>query len=99
MAILYFSDVLCRVGLDPAKVKLIRHALTDPGFKACYNKGVSAGDMTIGRYLSATKGPKQNSMHVIGWEIPCRIHRMSRRMVSRGKNGFRAKMSITIYRG
>ena len=38
MAILYFSDVLCRVGLDPAKVKLIRHALTDPGFKACYNK-------------------------------------------------------------
>ena len=33
MAILYFSDVLCRVGLDPAKVKLIRHALTDPGVK------------------------------------------------------------------
>ncbi|KAF5059969.1 hypothetical protein DSECCO2_330530 [anaerobic digester metagenome] len=37
MAILYFSDVLNKVGLNPAKVKLIRHALTDKGFKACYD--------------------------------------------------------------
>lgn len=37
MAALYFSDVLKRSGLDPAKVKLIRHALTDKGFKACYD--------------------------------------------------------------
>jgi hypothetical protein len=36
MAILYFSDVLRKVGLDPAKVKLIRHALTDKRFRACY---------------------------------------------------------------
>ncbi len=27
MAIFYFSDVLRKVGLDPSKVKLIRHAL------------------------------------------------------------------------
>lgn len=37
MAILYFSDILRKVGLNPAKVKLIRHALTDKGFKACYD--------------------------------------------------------------
>lgn len=40
MAILYFSDVLRKVGLEPAKVKLIRHALTDKGFKSCYDKNM-----------------------------------------------------------
>lgn len=40
MAILYFSDVLKKVGLEPSKVKLIRHALTDKGFKSCYDKGM-----------------------------------------------------------
>ena len=40
MAILYFSDILRKVGLDPAKVKLIRHALTDKGFKSCYDKNM-----------------------------------------------------------
>lgn len=40
MAILYFSDVLKKVGLEPAKVKLIRHALTDKGFKSCYEKNM-----------------------------------------------------------
>lgn len=37
MAILYFSDVLRKVGIDPLKVKIIRHALTDKRFKACYD--------------------------------------------------------------
>lgn len=36
MAILYFSDVLRKVGLDPAKVKLIRHSLADKEFQSCY---------------------------------------------------------------
>ena len=40
MAILYFSDVLKKVGLEPAKVKLIRHALTDKGFRSCYDKNM-----------------------------------------------------------
>ena len=40
MAILCFSDILQKVGLDPAKVKLIRHALTDKRFKECYDKGM-----------------------------------------------------------
>lgn len=40
MAILYFSDVLRKVGLDPAKVKLIRHSLRDKGFKECYDKNL-----------------------------------------------------------
>lgn len=38
MAILYFSDVLKKAGLDPAKVKLIRHALVHERFKSCYDK-------------------------------------------------------------
>lgn len=37
MAILYLSDVLKKVGLESSKVKLIRHTVSDPGFKACYN--------------------------------------------------------------
>ena len=40
MAILYFSDVLNKVGLDPRKVKLICHALTDKGFRDCYDKNM-----------------------------------------------------------
>ena len=38
MAILSFSDILRKVNIDPARVKLIRHALTDKGFKECYDK-------------------------------------------------------------
>ena len=38
MPILSFADVLNKVGLEPSKVKLIRHALTDRGFKDCYEK-------------------------------------------------------------
>ena len=41
MAILNFSDVLRNVGLEPKKVKLIRHALSDPGFRACYDIGMT----------------------------------------------------------
>lgn len=37
MAILYFSDVLQKVGIDPAKVKLIRHSLNHKGFKVCFD--------------------------------------------------------------
>ena len=38
MAILNFSDVLKKVGLDPKRVKLIRHSLTDREFRKCYEK-------------------------------------------------------------
>ncbi len=40
MAILYFSDILRKVDIDPAKVKLIRHSLNDAGFEDCYKKGL-----------------------------------------------------------
>lgn len=39
MVILYFSDILKKVGLDPKKVKLIRHALSDKVFKECADNG------------------------------------------------------------
>ena len=46
MAILNFSDVLKKVGLDPKRVKLIRHSLTDREFRKCYEK-----NMVMGIYL------------------------------------------------
>ena len=41
MAILNFSDVLKKVGLEPKEVKLIRHALSDERFRACYKAGMA----------------------------------------------------------
>ena len=41
MAILHFSDVLKNVGLDPKKVKLLRHALSDNKFYECYRVGMT----------------------------------------------------------
>ena len=40
MQLLYLSDILRRAGLDIAKVKLIRHALSDKGFYDCYKAGM-----------------------------------------------------------
>ena len=40
MAVLYFSDILRKVDIDPKKVKLIRHALTDSGFRDCYQQNM-----------------------------------------------------------
>ena len=39
MAVLSFPDLLQKAGLNPEKVKLIRHSMTDIGFKACYDAG------------------------------------------------------------
>ena len=36
MALLSFSDILIKAGLDPKRVKLIRHALSDKAFKDNY---------------------------------------------------------------
>lgn len=38
MAVLYFSDVLNKVGIDPKKVKLIRHTYAHETFRACVEK-------------------------------------------------------------
>ena len=40
MAVLYFSDILQKIGLEPKKVKLIRHSLSDEGFKTCFEHGM-----------------------------------------------------------
>lgn len=36
MSLLHFTDILKKAGLDPAKVKLIRHSLGDKDFSKCY---------------------------------------------------------------
>ncbi len=41
MSLLYLTDILLRNGIDPHEVKLIRHALSDDGFRDCYNKGMT----------------------------------------------------------
>lgn len=40
MALLSFSDILIKAGLDPKRVKLIRHVLSDKAFKKCYDKNM-----------------------------------------------------------
>lgn len=40
MASLYLTDILRRNEIDPEKVRLIRHALSDKSFRDCYNKGM-----------------------------------------------------------
>ena len=40
MALLHFSDILIKAGLDPARVQLIRHAMSDKDFRACYEKNM-----------------------------------------------------------
>lgn len=40
MASLYLTDILKRAGLDPKKVMLIRHSLSDKDFKKCYDAGM-----------------------------------------------------------
>ena len=40
MAILNFADILQKVGIDPKRVKMIRHSLTRETFKICYEKGM-----------------------------------------------------------
>lgn len=46
MSVLSFTDVLRKAGLNPDRVKLIRHALSDKGFKDCY---------AAGKYLEYTR--------------------------------------------
>lgn len=40
MAILNFADILQKVGIDPERVKMIRHSLTSEQFIPCYEKGM-----------------------------------------------------------
>ena len=39
MSLLHFTDILKKAGLDPARVKLIRHSLSDKDFAKCYYAG------------------------------------------------------------
>ena len=61
MAILNFSDVLKNVGLDPKRVKLIRHSLGDKAFKKCYDKGMV--EEYIGMRVEARKEPINNPQY------------------------------------
>ena len=52
---LTFIDVLLKVNLDPAKVMLVRHSLTDKTFKACYDKNM-VYEYTCHQKLGFNKG-------------------------------------------
>ena len=40
MAILYLSDILKKVGLEPSSVYLLRHSFSLQDFRECYEKGM-----------------------------------------------------------
>ena len=40
MAILYLSDILKKVGLEPSSVYLLRHSFSRQDFRECYEKGI-----------------------------------------------------------
>ena len=65
MAILTFSDILSKVGIDPAKVKLIRHALIDVGFRRCYEKG-KVYEYTCHQYVGFSRGYEYWAVFISG---------------------------------
>jgi hypothetical protein len=73
MSILYFSDVLKKVGLDPSKVKLIRHALTDKGFRACYEAD-KVYEYTCHQKLGFSQGYGYWATFISGKGTLCRLH-------------------------
>ncbi len=77
MAILNFSDVLKNVGLDPKRVKLIRHALSDERFRECYKAGM-AHEYTQHQKDGFSKGYShtRDCTLVIVSMVLCLIHRM-----------------------
>lgn len=87
MPVLFFSDLLTKVGLAPEKVKLIRHALSDKGFRSCYEKNMVleytrqqkpdfAAAIPTGPFLSATQETTLSFMHCIRSAPLCRTRRM-----------------------
>ncbi len=40
MSLLFLTDIIKRADIDPSKVKLIRHAISDKGFRDCLNAGM-----------------------------------------------------------
>ena len=54
MAILNFSDVLKKVGLDPKRVKLIRHSLADKEFNKCYKENMVMLSRLVDTFFSRT---------------------------------------------
>ena len=67
MAILNFSDVLMKVGLDPKNVKLIRHALSDEQFRECYEAGMALGRWSV---YAATSGHGNNKGMIEHFNAP-----------------------------
>ena len=82
MPVLFFSDLLTKVGLAPGKVKLIRHALSDKGFRSCYEKNMvleytrqQKPDFSRG-YTHWTQETTLSFMHCIRSAPLCRTRRM-----------------------
>ena len=73
MAILYFSDILFKAGIDPKEVKLIRHSLTDKAFKDCYDAG-KVMDYTAHQKPNFSKGYKYWAVFISGTGTYARFH-------------------------
>ena len=77
MALLNFSDILRKAGLDPAKVQLIRHTLNDKEFRACYEKNM-VKEYTAEQKKDFNKGYDYWAVFISGKGTEARFYKLYR---------------------
>lgn len=77
MALLHFSDILINAGLDPAKVQLIRHAMNDKDFRACYEKNM-VKEYTVEQKKDFNKGYDYWAVFISGKGTEARFYKLYR---------------------
>ena len=77
MALLNFSDILRKAGLDPAKVQLIRHTLNDKEFRACYEKNM-VKEYTAEQKKDFNKGYAYWAVFISGKGTEARFYKLYR---------------------
>lgn len=74
---LTFTDVLIKAGIDPKKVKLIRHALTDKNFKECYDSDL-VYEYTCHQKADFSKGYEYWAVFISGASTLAKFHSIYR---------------------
>ena len=73
MALLSFSDILIKAGIDPQKTKLIRHSLNDKLFKECYDAG-KLYEYTCHQKVNFSKGYEYWAVFISGTGTFAKFH-------------------------
>ena len=77
MEVLVFSDVLKKIGMDPAEVVLIRHSLKDPLFRGFYDAGL-VQEYTSHQSTAFHNGAKYWIVFISDYGTMARFHSMYR---------------------